>query len=1437
MDILHLSDLHFSTSDTARQWYNSLAEDLRREFNCSHLDLLILSGDIANFSTDDEYSEAKLFLGYLSEEFDLNPEQIIIVPGNHDLNWKISEAAYEPIRAKDYTGIKDENYIINKGEFLEVLAPNKYKRRFIHFSEFYKSITGTSYSLDYSEQYTLHDFPERKLLILGLNSAWHLDHHYKSRASIHMGALSNALTRIRKNPAYEGYLKFAVWHHPLNSPFEDRIKDHGFLEQLAKANFRVVFHGHIHKAEKTDFKYELNVEGRRLDIIGAGTFSAHPRELVYAYPWQYNFLRLETGKLVVETRKREELNGPWMSDARWRIDAQHDPSPRYEVKFDKNFLASVPLDDESQNLTICDDLGENLDVAFFYGRAKEFQILKDWIVEDRCRLVGITGMGGMGKTVLTATLAENIKGEFDYYIWRSLRNPPSINDLLADLIQRLSSEIEINLPEEMSFRISRLLYYLRRSRCLLVLDNIEAVLGIGTAVGDYKEGFELYSELFRRVGEEVHSSCLLLNSREKPKEIVLLEGGRLPVRSLKIPGIEVLEAREIFKDKGVHSDSDEEYKELIRIYGGNPLALKIIASHIHDWHDKNISEFLKDKDSIYIGDVEDVLDEQFARLSKLEEKIMYWIAINREWLSLSELLEDVISPLPKSEILKALESLHRRSLIEMSGKLFIQQPIIMEYISRKFIEQVCDEIKSGEVNLLNSYALIKAQSKDYVRDAQIRHVLKPITDDLLSTFEGEQRLKELLIKSLVLIQDQTPRKPGYVAGNVLNMLCHLESDVSGLDFSNLMVWQAYLQCANLRNVNFSRSDLSKSSFVDTFGSVLSVALSTDGELLATGDANGEVRLWQVADMRLRFAYRAHTGWVRSVNFSMDDCMLASGSDDQTIIIWDVQSCTQLDTLRGHTNRVRSVTFSRSKHNNHILASGSDDNTVRLWDTRSGKCIGMLSEHVNHVRSVDFSPDGEKLVSGSEDCTVKLWQVGTTECIRTFQGHRGWVGAAVFGPEGQIIASGGEDLTVKLWDVSTGQCLKTLTGHDDWIWTVAFSPSGQTLASGSGDKTIKLWNVNTGQCQRTLLGHTHWLRSVDFSSDGQILVSGSDDQTVRLWNVRSGQCIKTFRGHTGQVWALAFAPNGQLLASSGSDQTIKIWDLNSESYKTLQGHATWIWALAFGPDGQTLASGSGDKTVKLWNVSTSQCLKTLIGHSGQVRSVVFGEDEGFLISAGDDRTIKLWNIRTGQCVRTLYGHDGQVWSLAISLDKQILASGSDDHTVKIWNIKTGECFDTFRDHSNRILTVAFSPDGQILASGSEDQTVRLWDIAQGTCIKVLEGHDNWVQSIAFALDGRILVSGSDDQTVKLWDINSGQCLNTLRGHADWVRAVTSNLYCKLLVSGSLDGTIVLWDVETGKDLKKLRAIRPYEGMNITGVIGLTEAQKSTLISLGAIGNDT
>ncbi|MEH2066129.1 MAG: NB-ARC domain-containing protein [Nostoc sp.] len=1075
------------------------------------------------------------------------------------------------------------------------------------------------------------------------------------------------------------------------------------------------------------------------------------------------------------------------------------------------------------------DWGQAPGICVFYGRIAQLSQLTQWLIQDKCQLVAILGMGGIGKTALSVKLAKEVQGNFEYLIWRSLRNAPPVTEMLANLIGFLSDGRETDLPETVDARVTLLINYLRSRRCLLVLDNVETILQSGDRAGHYKPEYEDYGQLLRRVGEETHQSCLVLTSREKPKEFAPLEGEASPVRTLSLVGLGETEGQEILQDKGLFG-LQQEWGKLIEKYSGNPLALKLVSEPIRELFAGDIAAFLAEGEIIF-GDTRNLLDQQFERLSEIEKEIIYWLAIKRELVSLDELLDDIVRPLPKREVLEALESLRRRSLIEQRTALFTLQSVVMEYMIDRLIEEVCHEITTGEIRLFISHALMEATAKDYIRNTQITLIIQPIIDRLSNTFRYSQNLENHLSQILLQLQ-QVPQSVGYAGGNLLNILCQLQTDLSGYDFSHLTIWQAYLQSVNLHQVNFANADLAKSVFAETLVSISSVAFSPNGKLLATGDADGKTYLWQVDDGKLLFTCTGHSSWVKSVAFSPDGQTLASGSDDQTVKLWDIRNGNCLTTLHGHSNWVRSVAFSPD---GQTLASGSEDQTVKLWDVHTGKCLKTFQGNTNRVRSVAFSPDGQTLASGSEKQTIKLWDIRSGECLTTLEGHSNWVRSVAFSPDGQILASGSDDKTVKLWDVHNGKCLKTLQGHSNRVWSVAFSPDGEILASGGDDPTVKLWDVRKSECLKNLHGHSNRVMSVAFSPDGQTLASGSENQTVKLWDVHNGECLTTLQGHTNRVRSVAFSPDGQILASGSEKQTVKLWDVrNDQILKILDGHNSWVRSIAFSPNGQILASGSEKQTIKLWDVQTGQCLQRLQEHTNRIRSVAFSPDGQILASGSDDQTVKLWDVYTGKCLKTLQGHTSWVRSVAFSPDGQTLASGSENQKIRLWDISTGECIKILQGHSNRVRSITFSPDGQTLASGSDDQTVKLWDVHNGKCLTNFPEHSNRVWSVAFSPDGEILASASEDQTVKLWDVHNGKCVKTLQG-ANWVKSVAFSPDGQTLICGSQDETIKLWDVMTGDCLKTLRSLKPYEKMNITGVTGLTAAQLVTLKALGAVEN--
>jgi hypothetical protein len=371
------------------------------------------------------------------------------------------------------------------------------------------------------------------------------------------------------------------------------------------------------------------------------------------------------------------------------------------------------LDSEqlSQNLTQLPaarcDWGEAVDVSNFCHRETELATLQQQI-KDCARLILLLGMGGIGKTALVTKLAQTLQSDFEYVIWRSLRNAPPLETLLSDLVPFLSGQ------QDSRADVRRLIHWLRSHRCLVILDNVETLFQGKCSAGQYRAGYETYGHLFRSVGESQHQSCVLLTSREKLPEVAALAGDP-SVRVLPVAGSTQV-AQALIEARGLLGSSTKK-QQLAEQYGGNPGAVKIVAASIEDVFEGDIETFLNQGVVLFNG-IRRLLEQQFERLSALEQSIMYWLAIHREWMTIAELTEDMVPAVPRTRLLEAIESLSWRNLIEQKQSEYTQQPIVMEYITNRLVEAIADEITSQDINLFNRYSLLKTSVKEHIRESQ-----------------------------------------------------------------------------------------------------------------------------------------------------------------------------------------------------------------------------------------------------------------------------------------------------------------------------------------------------------------------------------------------------------------------------------------------------------------------------------------------------------------------------------------------------------------------------------------------------------------------------------------------------------------------------------------------------------------------------------------------
>jgi WD40 repeat protein len=1087
------------------------------------------------------------------------------------------------------------------------------------------------------------------------------------------------------------------------------------------------------------------------------------------------------------------------------------------------------------------DWGEAPDTQCFFGRDQELNKLKYWISRDQCRVIAVLGMRGIGKTRITVRLGlesdlHKNGGKFDYVIWRSLLSSPPFGELVSDLIVSLSNLSSTDIPDSEEEKSSLLLGCLRKHRCLIILDNAESILKSGKVAGEYLDGYSGYGRLIKKVGELKHRSCLVLTSREKPKEVALLEGGNSPVRSLDLSGLDTFSGKKIFDNIGSFVGVKSDWDKIITLYDGNPLALELVAKHIDQVFSKDISRFLEEKRPVF-GNLRGLLKWHFDRLSSDEKEVLCWLAINYEPTSLSDLRADIVSPIASEKIVDTLQSLQMRLPIEKRPiACFTVQPVLIEYVTERLLEEIFHEILEEDVIFLDKYAISKATSKDYVREGQMRRFVIPLLQRLVDRLGSEEKVEEKLRKILLDWRKKSFHKPGYFGGNIITMLCELhKGELRGYDFSELSIWQANLRGVNLRKIDFSNSDFSKTKFTNTINIVLSVNFSPDGKKVVTGDSDHNVEIWNVNDGQLVASFSEHSDWVWSVKFNPDGHTLASSSDDGTIRIWEVDSGNCLKVLRNES-WVRAVAYAPD---GRLLASGSDDGTVRIWDLQKSKPIYVFNGHESRVLAVEFSVDGKQLLSCSNDRTLRVWEIEKGAECKILTSHKDKVQAASFSPDCKTLASGSADGVVKIWDAQSGLELREIDLQGSVVWSIDYSTDGKNVIVGSDSSTIRMYSVETGETTCRFQGHKDRVWSVASSPDGLKLASGSHDKTMKLWDIKSGACLQTLQGQIDKVWSIDFSPDGKVLASGSEDRYVRIWNAEKTACDELdlrnyfREKSSWVWSVAFHPKGNILATGSDNKLVNLWNYNSGTLIASLSGHNGWVRTVAFNLDGSCLASGGDDTSIKIWDMQAMACLHTLEGHTDCVRSVAFSPDGSHLASSSDDGAIRIWDSKSGTCINVLNKHTDRVRSVAFSPDGSRLVSSSDDKTIRVWNTNNGDCTNILTGHNDIVCSVAFGISNQFIISGSDDNTVKVWDLSDNSCLHTLEGHTGWVRSVVFSRARQTIASSSQDGSIILWDYKTFEQYKTLRVPTPYAGMKISGVTGINEVQKNSLKALGAV----
>lgn len=417
--------------------------------------------------------------------------------------------------------------------------------------------------------------------------------------------------------------------------------------------------------------------------------------------------------------------------------------------------------------------------------------------------------------------------------------------------------------------------------------------------------------------------------------------------------------------------------------------------------------------------------------------------------------------------------------------------------------------------------------------------------------------------------------------------------------------------------------------LDNGSLVLSLSFSPEKQLLAIGDAQGAIKMWDMTTGALRMTIIAHEDKVQSVSFSPDGKFFVSGSDDQTTKLWDSDTGALQRVLYGHTDRILVVALSSS-----LVVSSSADKTINLWDATTGN-LQHTFQFPGYVESLTLSPDGQSLILGHLDGTITVWDTSTKLLKRKFRCHVSSISTVAISPCGQLLASSPHRGSTRLWDFATGTLKRNFPRS--LFCTITFSPDSQFLAIGSEPKStpsrISIWNTKSGELERTLSYHGNNITSMAYINQQQ-LVSGFYNGTVTISEVTGGlrECIET-ELNSSQI--LRFSIDGRLLVSISRYQTVELFNTETDEVQRFYpGYKSKILSAAISPDGQFLATSLMNATIKIWNITTNSLQRTLPSQPGPnesadwIRVAGFSPDNQLLVSISITSTIYLWNIVTG-----------------------------------------------------------------------------------------------------------------------------------------------------------------------------------------------------------------
>ncbi|KAL1868271.1 U3 small nucleolar RNA-associated protein 13 [Diaporthe australafricana] len=598
--------------------------------------------------------------------------------------------------------------------------------------------------------------------------------------------------------------------------------------------------------------------------------------------------------------------------------------------------------------------------------------------------------------------------------------------------------------------------------------------------------------------------------------------------------------------------------------------------------------------------------------------------------------------------------------------------------------------------------------------------------------------------------------------------------------------------------------------------VVVLAVDRTGTLLATGAADGNIKVWDIIGGYVTHTFRGPSVLVSALHF------------------FEIASSRLLDEQvtgkKGKKSKRKSDVGSEDKDDvtaKFRLASGSQDGKVRVWDLHKRAVVADLESHVSDVQGLDYSVSQHALVTASRDKTMIWWDAKSwtpRQVIPTFETME----AVGFLDDGRLTYTAGANGCVRLWDSDTGREVTTeqaSKSETDSIVGAVLCSEQNLLLTVQMDHTLVLYRTPSIRDALTIpeLAPLEPLRRI----------SGTHDEIIDLAYVLPDHSMMALATNSEDVRLVSVAE-----AEDGADDTTGTGHYLGQDIGLLKGHEEIVITLDVDWSGHWIATGAKDNTARLWRVDRENnnytCWATFTGHAESLGAIGLpktipqessaahqdpvNNPPAVLITGSQDLTVKKWEIprqaqKKAKALFTRKAHEKDINALDVNPTGQLFASASQDKTVKIWSVAEGEVQGILRGHKRGVWSVRFAPANTptiqgdkgavagkgLILTGSGDKTVKIWSLSDYTCLRTFEGHSNSILKVLWLnqhTEGdnskRVqFASAGGDGLVKVWDVNSGETETTLDNHEDRVWALAVHPSTNMIVSGSADSTITFW----------------------------------------------